>query len=150
MPATFEVTAALMRHYARELGAGNHPAITVAALCRSDAGRVKFWDGELIVPSAKLERLWSVDFEEKICVEAAERYPYLSACVGYAAERDRDEPQPAAWLVETRTGDVIDVARRHRRAIGFYGVQLRATEVANWTEHQPHLAAERNVHRLSV
>jgi hypothetical protein len=150
-PATFETIAALTRHYSRELAAGTQLATTMSALCRSDASRIEFWGGELVEPAPKLERLWVVNDEERICVQAAQLDGSLVCCLGYA-EVEGHGPVGTAWLIDRQSGAVYDTARSRRSVVGFYGVALRAVELANWTPSQPHAVAEKRVSgfRLSV
>ncbi|HEX4669234.1 MAG TPA: hypothetical protein VH275_04585 [Solirubrobacterales bacterium] len=141
----FAVQAALHRHFAREVAAPR--GVALGALIRSDRDRLQFWDGCQVVGDTHVERKFVVGESERVVIEAAKLDPTLSAVLGYVVT-PKHRPEEAAWLI--RDGKVIDPARRIRRdnrAQGYLGVQLRATEVVNWTPTHPLAVAERGAHR---
>jgi hypothetical protein len=114
---------------------------TIAALLRSDSGRLQFWDGSSTVQHVAVQNTYNGD-EELTTMYAAERYANMRACVGWIAI-DGYPMQSGAWL--TLNGSVIDPAGAGRDALGFLGVQLKATEAALWTPTQRHAVAESRV-----
>lgn len=144
---SFAVRAELVRAVEREAAAGNETAATVKALSRSDVSRLAHWDAAEVIERPDLERLYVQDDELRICVELAASDPALSACLGYVALEKR-RPQPSAWLIDA-DGAVVDVAGERRRALSFYGVSLRASEIGNWTG-RPSSLAHSDVSRLRV
>jgi hypothetical protein len=119
---------------------------TIGALLRSDRDRLQFWDGSSTVQHFAVQSAYNGD-EELTVMYAAERYVNMRACIGFVAI-DGYPTQAGAWL--TLNDSVIDPAGRGRDALGFYGVQLKATEAALWTPTHRDQVAVRGVHGLAV
>lgn len=144
--APFAVQAALRRHFERERDSAL--GVTLRMLTRSDASRLQFVDGTLIVDDRRIERKYVETEDERVTIEAAQLDASLTPVFGYAVTSG-SRPQEAAWLL-TSDGHLIDPARRNRDAEGFLGVALRRTEVANWLPDHRSAVAEQDVHRLAV
>jgi hypothetical protein len=146
--APFAVEAALRRHVERE--AQSLLGVTLQSLVRSDASRLTFWDGNLIVDDFHVQRRYVEGEADRVVIESAQLDAALTPCIGYVLTDLQHRPEQSAWLLD-REGNIIDPVRRVRRdGLGYFGVALRATEAANWTPSQPHAVAEGNVSGLQL
>jgi len=127
--------------------AGTRLGRTLGALTRSDRDRLTYWSGSLVVPHAVIERMDIPGSDEAVVISAAGRFAELRACIGFVV-CENAQPTASAWLV--LNGAVIDPARSRRTLLGCYGVELRASEAANWTPTQPSAVAERDSSRHRV
>jgi hypothetical protein len=141
--APYAVRAALRRHYEREAAAPL--GVTLRRLLRSDADRLRFWDGRLTVANVHVERKYVDREDERIAIEAAQLDGTLTPAFGYVVTAG-SRPQESAWLIDGN-GNVIDPARRVRDVQGYLGVALRRAEAAHWTPSQPDAVGERAIHR---